>query len=172
MNLSVIKITGGAGAGKTLLARWIEKGLKPASMAVLEYDTRSRGQAIQAFAQACGKFDLILLIGDWPQEIGADLVITVARGTWRVGDRYNNRPPGTGSLPDSARPGERSPMSARPDPTRADGRRCNTGTRPSVISGLLKQIRAARELLSPVSEGISVFPSLRLLNKFNPDLQP
>lgn len=170
----VIHITGPAESGKTLLARWIDRAHSSTARAILEWGGKLTPESLKAIEQARGSdYDIVVFVGDWPAErIGADMVITVQRGSGQEGSRYNNRPLGKGSHLGSAPHGEKSPSPERPDPIRENASRCNTGTKPKDFSGLVKQFRAARELLSRASADILIFPSLRLLNKTAREPQP
>ncbi len=169
----VIHITGEAGAGKTMLARYIERAYAPQLVAVLEWNGFFTSESMRKFNDACEQFALVVCVGDWPERmIVPQSIINVRRGISPEGRRYNSRPPGMASLKDNALPGGKSPSPETPDPTHECGRRCSRGTTPSNFSGLKKQFRAARELLSRASVDISVLPSLRLLTKSDPTTQP
>lgn len=170
----VIHITGPAGAGKTLLARCIDRAHPTTARAILEWGGKLTPADIKAIDAAKSEaFDLAVFVGDWPAErLEADMVINVRRETSPEGRRYSSRPPGMESDANSALPGGKSPSPATPDPTHGNAARCSKGTKQQDFFGLRKQFRAARELLSRASADISVFPSLRLLTKSEPSTQP
>lgn len=170
----IIHIAGPAESGKTLLARWIDRAHSSTARAILEWGGKLTPESLKAIEQARGSdYDVVIFVGDWPAErVGADMVINVQRGSGQVGSRYSSHPPEKASPAHSALPGEKSPSPERPDPSRENASRCNTGTKPKDFSGLMRQFRAARELLSRASADILIFPSLRLLNKTTREPQP
>ena len=86
----VILIQGAAGAGKSLLAKWLGKAHAEETVTVLEHSEVPNAR--RALAKAKRDNKLVICTGDWPDNVvKADMEIWVRRGTEAAALRCNNR---------------------------------------------------------------------------------